>query len=58
MPNVSAFGDTPEAALDELYETWEGINECYRADGEEIPISRDVILVIKKNWEKSPFSDY
>ena len=39
MPNVSAFGDTPEAALDELYEAWEGMKECYRADGEEIPVA-------------------
>jgi predicted HicB family RNase H-like nuclease len=39
MPNVSAFGDTPEIALDELYEAWEGMKECYVQDGEEIPIA-------------------
>ena len=37
LPNVSAFGDTPEAALDELYVAWEGMKECYRDDGEAIP---------------------
>lgn len=39
MSNVSAFGDTPEIALDELYEAWEGMKECYVQDGEEIPIA-------------------
>ena len=39
MPNVSAFGDTPEEALDELYQAWEGMKECYLADGEQIPIA-------------------
>lgn len=39
MPNVSAFSDTPEEALDELYEAWEGLKECYCADCEEIPIA-------------------
>ena len=39
LPNVSAFADTPELALDELYIAWEGMKECYREDGEEIPIA-------------------
>lgn len=39
LPNVSAFGDTPEAALDELYVAWEGMKECYRIDGEPIPVA-------------------
>ncbi len=39
LPNVSAFGDTPEAALDELYLAWEGMKQCYREDGEQIPIA-------------------
>lgn len=39
LPNVSAFGDTPEEALDELYVAWEGMKECYREDKEEIPVA-------------------
>ncbi|ELR96620.1 type II toxin-antitoxin system HicB family antitoxin [Gloeocapsa sp. PCC 73106] len=39
LPNVSAFGDTPESALDELYEAWEGMKECYKTDGENIPVA-------------------
>ena len=39
LPNVSAFGDTPEAALDELYVAWEGMKQCYRDDGEAIPVA-------------------
>lgn len=39
MPNVSAFAETPETALDELYDAWEGMKECYREDGEEIPLA-------------------
>ncbi|MEL6438732.1 MAG: toxin-antitoxin system HicB family antitoxin [Cyanobacteria bacterium J06621_8] len=37
LPNVSAFAETPELALDELYVAWEGMKECYQDDGEEIP---------------------
>jgi predicted RNase H-like HicB family nuclease len=37
LPNVSAFGDTPEEALDELYEAYEGMKECYLEDGELMP---------------------
>lgn len=37
LPNVSAFGDTPEEALDELYNAYEGMKECYLADGESMP---------------------
>lgn len=39
LPNVSAFADTPESALEELYEAWEGMKECYKADDEDIPIA-------------------
>ena len=39
LPNVSAFADSPEGALDELYQAWEGMKECYREDGEEVPIA-------------------
>ncbi|GBF86776.1 hypothetical protein AsFPU3_3849 [Aphanothece sacrum FPU3] len=39
LPNVSAFGDTPESALNELYEAWEGMKECYKTDGEDLPVA-------------------
>ena len=39
LPNVSAFADTPESALDELYLAWEGMKECYREDGDAIPVA-------------------
>jgi predicted HicB family RNase H-like nuclease len=38
-PNVSAFGNNPQKALDELNIAWEGIKESYRKHGEEIPIA-------------------
>ena len=37
MPNVSAFADTPQTALNELIIAWEGVQESYRKHGEEIP---------------------
>jgi addiction module HigA family antidote len=39
LPHVSAFGDSPENALLELYETWEGIKESYEKHNEPIPIA-------------------
>jgi predicted RNase H-like HicB family nuclease len=38
MPNVSAFADTPQAAIDELEIAWKGIKESYRKHAEEIPV--------------------
>ncbi len=37
MPNISAFGPTPEKALDELKVAWELTKESYREHGEEVP---------------------
>ena len=39
LPNVSAFGDTPEEALHELESAWEAMKESYKKHGEEIPVS-------------------
>jgi predicted HicB family RNase H-like nuclease len=39
MPNVSAFGESPEEALGELATAWEGVKESYRKRGEPIPIA-------------------
>ncbi len=37
LPNVSAFGQTPDEALVELKAAWELMKECYREDGVSIP---------------------
>ena len=37
MPNVSAFSDTPEAALKELAMAWEGVKESYSKRHKPIP---------------------
>ena len=37
MPNVSAFANTPEAALRELSVAWQGVKESYRKHREPIP---------------------
>lgn len=46
LPNVSAFGDTPEEALSELYEAYEGMKECYLADGESLPMPSSRIAMV------------
>ncbi len=37
LPNVSAFGQTPDEALVELKTAWELMKECYREDGVPVP---------------------
>jgi predicted RNase H-like HicB family nuclease len=37
MPNISAFGDTPALALDELQIAWNLMKEVYEEDGIAIP---------------------
>lgn len=37
LPNISAFGDTPQAAIEELKLAWELVKEDYREKGQEIP---------------------
>ncbi|QLE57330.1 type II toxin-antitoxin system HicB family antitoxin [Nostoc sp. TCL26-01] len=39
MSNISAFGDTPQQALEELNLAWELLKEDYQAKGKEIPIA-------------------
>jgi predicted HicB family RNase H-like nuclease len=39
LPNISAFADTPQAALQELKTAWELVKEDYRASGEVIPVA-------------------
>jgi len=39
LPNISAFGPTPEKALDELATAWEMVKQDYRESGEAIPVA-------------------
>ena len=39
LPNVSACGDTPESALQELQEAWECMKASYEKHGDAIPIA-------------------
>jgi predicted HicB family RNase H-like nuclease len=39
MPNISAFGESPEQALHELETAWEGVKESCRKHGEPIPVA-------------------
>lgn len=39
MPNISAFGDTPEEALTELKIVWEMVKEDFIAKNLDIPIA-------------------
>lgn len=39
MPNVSAFGDSPEQTLRELETAWEGVKESLQKHGEPVPVA-------------------
>ena len=39
MPNISAFGETPEEALGELATAWTAVKESYQKHGETIPVA-------------------
>jgi len=39
MPNISAFGESPEEALSELAIAWEGVKESYRKHDEPVPVA-------------------
>jgi predicted RNase H-like HicB family nuclease len=39
MPNISAFGNTPEEALTELQTAWEMVKEDFIVKGLNIPIA-------------------
>ena len=40
LPNISAFGDTPQEALEELKIAWELVKEDYQQKHREIPVAR------------------
>jgi predicted RNase H-like HicB family nuclease len=39
LPNISAFGDTPQEALEELKTAWELVKEDYKIKNREIPVA-------------------
>ncbi len=39
LPTISAFGDSPEAALKELESAWIMVKEDYLADGKTVPVA-------------------
>lgn len=39
MPSISAFADTPEAALHELAEAWKLVKQSYTDDRESVPVA-------------------
>jgi predicted HicB family RNase H-like nuclease len=39
LPNVSAFGPTPEEALNQLEVAWEAMKESYQNHGEPVPVA-------------------
>jgi predicted HicB family RNase H-like nuclease len=39
MPNVSAFGESPEQALVELATAWEAMRESYQKHGQPVPVA-------------------
>ncbi len=38
MPNISAFSETPEQAIDSLHTVWEMVKEDYQQKGRTLPI--------------------
>lgn len=45
IPTISAFGDTPQEALEELKTAWELVKEDYREKHQEIPIANSRLKV-------------
>ena len=39
LPNVSAFGESPEAALNELATAWQAMKESFAKRGEPVPVA-------------------
>ncbi|VEP14991.1 conserved hypothetical protein [Hyella patelloides LEGE 07179] len=39
IPTISAFGDTPQEALEELKIAWELVKEDYQENNREIPLA-------------------
>ena len=39
LPEISAFSDSPEHALNELALAWEAVKETYRESGKPVPVA-------------------
>ena len=49
MPNISAFGDTPQEALEELKIAWELVKEDYQQKHRAIPVASNRQKILSKN---------
>jgi predicted RNase H-like HicB family nuclease len=45
ISTISAFGDTPQEALEELKTAWELVKEDYREQHQEIPTARNKLKI-------------
>jgi predicted RNase H-like HicB family nuclease len=45
IPTISAFGDTPQEALEELKTAWELVKEDYQDKHREIPIAKSRLKI-------------
>ena len=50
MPTISAFGDTPQKALEELKIAWELVKDDYQSKSRKIPVAsnREMIVSLYK----------
>ena len=53
MPNISAFGDTPQEALEELKIAWELVKEDYQHKHREIPVPNNRHRLLDKTEMRS-----
>ena len=49
MPNISAFGDTPQEALEELKIAWELVKEDYQQKHRAIPVASNRQKILSQN---------
>lgn len=47
LPNISAFGDTPQEALEELKVAWELVKDDYKMKNREIPVASSKEKIVK-----------
>ena len=49
LPNISAFGDTPQEALEELKIAWELVKEDYQQKNQTIPVASSKQKILSKH---------
>ncbi|PNW57400.1 UNVERIFIED_CONTAM: HicB family protein [Euhalothece sp. KZN 001] len=49
LPNISAFGDTPQEALEELKIAWELVKEDYQQKNQTIPVASSRQKIFSQN---------